>query len=190
MDFLIIILAAAATFGVCFLLDRLFTKKFRNRKEHKTGLAVRMNKRYGAFGIIMIALGCAAIFAALNGNSWLLAVAGGVIILCGIGLIVYYLTFGVYYAEDTFLLNTFGKRGVRYQYRDIVGQQLYNASGNILIELHLKDGRTVGLQSTMTGVYPFLDYAFAAWCRQTGTAAESCEFHDPQSSLWFPPVEV
>ena len=56
-------------------------------------------------------------------------------------------------------------------------------------ELYLKDGSTVSLQSTMDGVYPFLDTAFAGWCLQTGRDPESCDFHDPSKSLWFPPVE-
>ena len=56
-------------------------------------------------------------------------------------------------------------------------------------KVYLKDGSTVSLQSTMDGVYPFLDTAFAGWCLQTGRDPESCDFHDPSKSLWFPPVE-
>ena len=61
--------------------------------------------------------------------------------------------------------------------------------GMLKMELYLKDGSTVSLQSTMDGVYPFLDTAFAGWCLQTGRDPESCDFHDPSKSLWFPPVE-
>jgi len=62
--------------------------------------------------------------------------------------------------------------------------------GNVIVELHLKDARAVSLQSGMEGVYPFLDHAFYAWCRQTGRDPETCDFHDPANSLWFPMEEV
>ena len=41
----------------------------------------------------------------------------------------------------------------------------------------------------MDGVYPFLDTAFAGWCLETGRDPQSCDFHDPSQSLWFPTVE-
>ena len=47
----------------------------------------------------------------------------------------------------------------------------------------------MSLQSTMEGTYPFLDHAFAAWCRQTGRDPKQCDFHDPSQSLWFPTEE-
>ena len=102
---------------------------------------------------------------------------------------VYYMTFGVFYDDNGFLLTTFGKRSHSYRYADIQAQQLYNSYGNIIVELHMADGRTVQLQAGMTGMYPFLDKAFAAWCAQKGLQAEDCEFYDPQNSCWFPPVE-
>ena len=46
----------------------------------------------------------------------------------------------------------------------------------MVVELHMTDGRTVGIQSAMTGAYPFLDHAFAAWCRQTWRDPESFPF--------------
>ena len=61
--------------------------------------------------------------------------------------------------------------------------------GNIIVELHMDDGTTVSLQSAMEGINPFLDTAFAAWCLQTGRDPQSCDFHDPSQSLWFPTVE-
>ena len=74
--------------------------------------------------------------------------------------------------------------------QDITAQQLYVIQGgNILVELHLADGNAVGVQSVMEGAYAFLDHAFAAWCRQTGRDPETCDFHDPANSCWFPAVE-
>ena len=96
----------------------------------------------------------------------------------------------MFYDGETFLLSRFGKKEVTYRFSDIKGQKLYLVQGgNVIIELHMTDGNTVSLQSTMDGVYPFLDTAFAAWCMQTGRDPQSCDFHDPSQSLWFPTVE-
>lgn len=189
MKFVFLLLVAALVFGICFLVDTLFKKLFRSRKQHQSGRSVRLSKRFGAFGALMIVLGMAAIFAWINGSEWVLGAGGGLIILVGVGLIVYYLSFGVYYDDDSFYLNTFGRKGSTYDYEDIIGQRLYTASGNVIFELHLKDGRTICLQSAMDGVYPFLDEAFAGWCRQTEHEPDACDFHDPSQSQWFPMVE-
>ena len=116
---------------------------------------------------------------------------GGVtVLIVGICLAVYYLSFGIFYDGETFLQSRFGKKDVVYYFKDIKGQKLYVIQGgSTLVELHMTDGHTVSLQSTMDGVYPFLDTAFAAWCLQTGRDPQSCDFHDPSQSLWFPTVE-
>ena len=185
-----IIIIAAVTFGVCFLVDKGFTKLFRNREQHKSGLAVKLNKRYATIGLILAFLGTAAIFTGLKEGKALL-IGGIVVVLMGIGLIVYYLTFGVYYDDNSFILASFGKKSETYSFRDIKEQRLYTVTGgSSVIELHLTDGRALSLHSTMEGTYPFLDHAFYAWCRQTGRKPEECDFHDPSQSCWFPGVEV
>ena len=185
-----IIIIAAVTFGVCFLVDKGFTKLFRNREQHKSGLAVKLNKRYATIGLILAFLGTAAIFTGLKAGKALL-IGGIVVVLMGIGLIVYYLTFGVYYDDNSFILASFGKKSETYSFRDIKEQRLYTVTGgSSVIELHLTDGRALSLHSTMEGTYPFLDHAFYAWCRQTGRNPEECDFHDPSKSCWFPGVEV
>ena len=189
MEIVMIALFAGVVFGLCFLTDRLFKKLFRSKKQHRTGRSVRLSKRYGSFGVLMVTLAFAAIFAWTNGSELILGIGGGLIMLVGIGLIVYYMSFGIYYDEDSFLYNTLGRRGVTYEYGDILGQKLYTASGNTVVELHMKDGKTVALQEAMEGHYAFLDEAFAGWCRQTEHDPENCEFHDPANSLWFPMME-
>jgi hypothetical protein len=188
MEFIPMIVIAALTFGVCFLVDRGFRKIFRGKVQHISGLSVRLNKRYATIGIILTVLGISAIFVGLGGTLILL-VGGPIVVLMGVGLIVYYMTFGVFYDSDGFVLTTFGKRSTTYRYNQIAGQLLYNASGNVLFELHMKDGRSVNLQATMPGAYAFLDYAFEKWCYQTGKKSEDCDFHDPDNSLWFPLME-
>ena len=189
MTVFLILLIAAAVFGLCFAVDKAFTKLFRSKAQHRSGMAVRANKRYGLFGVILSVLGIMAICVGIADGSVLLW--GGVIVLImGICLAVYYLSFGVFYDGESFLLSRFGKKEVTYRFSEIQGQKLYLVQGgNIIIELHMTDGNTVSLQSTMDGVYPFLDTAFAAWCLQTGRDPQSCDFHDPSQSLWFPTVE-
>ena len=53
----------------------------------------------------------------------------------------------------------------------------------------MTDGSSVSLQSSMDGVYLFLDTAFAGWCLQNGIDPQSCDFHDPSKSWWFPHEE-
>lgn len=183
-----LLIVCAAVFGICFLIDKGFQKVFRGKVQHVSGLSVKLNKRYGSFGIVLFALGCAGLFAGLNGTKILLF-GGPFVILMGAGLIVYYLSFGVYYDSDSFVYSTFGKKSVTYRYDQIEGQMLYLVNGGNIVELHMTDGKAVSLQSSMIGVYPFLDKAYAGWCRQKGIDPETCEFHDPSNSCWFPNVE-
>lgn len=189
MTFFLILLIAAAVFGLCFAVDKTFAKLFRSKAQHRSGRAVRANKRYGLFGVILSVLGIMAICVGIADGSVLLW-GGILVLLMGLGLAVYYLSFGVFYDGETLLLSRFGKQDVTYRFADILGQKLYLVQGgNVIIELHMVGGGIVSLQSTMDGVYPFLDTAFAAWCLQTGRDPQSCDFHDPSQSLWFPTVE-
>lgn len=189
MEFIAIILVAAAVFGICYLVDKGFARAFRSKAQHRSGLAVRANKRYGIFGVILSALGILALCAGVTDGAVLL-VGGLIVLLMGVCLAVYYLSFGIFYDGESFLQSRFGKKDITYFYRDIRGQKLYLIQGgNIVVELHMADGNVVSLQSAMDGVYPFLDTAFAGWCLQTGRDPQSCDFHDPSQSLWFPTVE-
>lgn len=188
MGFLAVALVAAATFALCYGIDKGFTGIFRGKTQHKTGLSVRLNKRYGVIGILLMVLGAAAILSGLS-QSKLLAWGGAFLVLVGACFTVYYMTFGLFYDRESFILTTFGKKSTTYRFGQIRGQQLYSASGNIAIELHLDDGRTVNLMADMEGVYPFLDAAFSGWCAQKGIEPEACTFHDPSNSCWFPGVQ-
>lgn len=188
MQYFLVILVAALAFGVCFLVDKAFTKLFRSQAQHMSGTAVRLSKRYGSVGLIFAVIGLGAVFAGL-GDGWALIVGGAVMAALGMVLVVYYMSYAVFYDEESFIFTTFGKRAKTYYYRDICQQQLYNNQGHLLIELHMADGNTVHLQSTMNGCFAFMDHAFKAWLRQTGRKEEDCPFHDSDNSCWFPPVE-
>ena len=188
-QFLPLALIAAVIFGICYLVDKTFSKLFRSKAQHRSGMAVRASKRYGLFGVILTVLGIMAIFVGITDGPVLLW-GGVIVLLMGIALAVYYLSFGIFYDGESLLLQRFGKKDVTHYYRDIVGQKLYLIQGgNIVVELHMADGSAVSVQSAFEGVYPFLDTAFAGWCLQTGRDPQSCDFHDPSQSLWFPSVE-
>ena len=41
MTFFLILLIAAAVFGLCFAVDKAFAKLFRSKAQHRSGLAIR-----------------------------------------------------------------------------------------------------------------------------------------------------
>ena len=184
-----ILIIAAIIFGICYLVDKTFAKLFRSKAQHRSGKAVRANKRYGVFGVVLTVLGIMAVCVGITDGPVL--IWGGIIVLLmGIALTVYYLSFGIFYDGESLLLQRFGKQDVTHYYRDIVGQKLYLIQGgNIVVELHMADGSAVSVQSSFDGVYPFLDTAFAGWCLQTGRDPQSCDFHDPSKHWWFPHEE-
>ena len=189
MNPILILIIAALVFAVCFLVDRAFTKLFRSKAQHRSGMAIRASKRYGIFGVMFSVLGILGIVTGCTGDS-VLTWAGLVVLLMGIALAVHYLSFGIFYDGESFLLCRFGRKSQEHRYEEIVSQKLYVLTGgSTVIELTLKDGSTVSVQSTMDGVYPFMDTAFAGWCMETGRKMEDCPFYDPSKSWWFPHEE-
>ena len=189
MDILLILVVGAVTFGLCYLLDKGFSGAFRNKPQHKTGRSVRLSQHYGGAGVLLIVLGIAAVFRGLD-DSKLLLLCGILIAIVGLGLVVYYMSFGIYYDDESFVLTTFSRKSKTYAYKEIKGQKLYQVTGgSVMVELYLTDGRTAVLQSTMKGAYPFLDTAFAGWCVQTGRNSADCPFYKPEESCWFPDME-
>ena len=186
MDILITIVLIAAVFGVCFLIDKGFNAVFRSQSQHKSGRAVRLNKRYATFGLILCLLGLLAVITGITGG-WGLIVCGIIVLAMGICLTVYYLSTGIFYDEESFLYSTFGKKELTYRYGQIREQRLYAITGgSMLVELHMEDGRTVTIQTAMDGALDFLNHAFAAWRTQKGLEMQDCPFHDPGAFQWFP----
>ncbi len=190
MDFLVIVLVAAATFGFCFLADKGYQKAFRSRQQHRSGQAVRLSKKYGSFGIILILLGIAGALAGLQ-DGLIMIVGGAVLALVGIGLVVYYMTFGIFYDGESFLYAAFGKKERAYRYSQISHQQLYVLQGGgILVELHMIDGSAVQIQLSLAGAADFLNTAFLGWVQQKNIDIRDTDFHDPENSCWFPSEEA
>ena len=183
------ILVIAVVFGLCYLVDKGFTKVFRGKVQHQSGKSVRLSKRYGSIGIIMFAFGTAAVFMGTNNAEWVLAGGAALLVLGGIALVTYYMSFGIYYDEDSFIFSQFGKASVTRYFKDIRSQQLYLASGNVVVELHMADGSHFQIHTGMTGMYPFMDHAFQVWLESSGRTLEECDWYDLDNSCWFPPYE-
>ena len=181
-------LLVCAVFGICWLVDKGFSRLFRGTAQHKSGKSVRLNRHFGGIGLVVAVLGVGGILAGIP-KSWLLIAGGCVLVVTGTALIVYYMTFGIYYDEKEFVLSVFGKPSATYSYGRIKAQQLYISHGKTVIELQLQDGRAFQLQHGMSGVDAFMDQAFAGWLKELGKTKEDCPFHDPKNSCWFPPVE-
>lgn len=189
MNILSMLLIAAVVFGACRVIDVLFTNAFRSKAQHRSGMAVRVNKRYGVFGVGLIVLGVLAIGVGVTGGL-ALVLGGAVVLIMGICLSVYYLTHGIFYDGESFLVASFRKEDRVYLFDQIQEQKLYLVQGgSVIIELYMTDGTSVSLQSSMDGVYLFLDTAFAGWCLQRGIDPQTCDFHDPSKSWWFPHEE-
>lgn len=184
------LILAALVFGVCYGLDKGFSKLFRNRKEHKSGLAVKPGKRTATLGLFLMLLGVAGILGGISSGTAML-VMSGIMLLLGLGLVSYYLSYGIYYDTETFLISAFGKKNRVYRYDEICQQQRFVVQGgSFLVELHLADGTSLTVQTSMDGAYPFLDHAFACWCQQKGVNPDDCDFYDPSQHRWFPEAEV
>ena len=79
-----ILLVAAVVFGICYLVDKTFAKLFRSKAQHRSGMAVRANKRYGVFGVILSILGIMAICVGVTDGPVL--IWGGIVVLLGISM--------------------------------------------------------------------------------------------------------
>lgn len=191
MEYIGVLVVAALVFGVCFLVDKGFTKLFRSQAQHRSGTAVRLNKKYGAFGLILAVLGIAAIITGIS-QSVVLLVGGIIVVAMGAALVVYYMTFGIFYDGESFVFTTFGKKSRTYHYSQIRSQQLYVVQGgNVIVELHMTDDSAVQVQLALQGAENFMNTAFLGWVRQKNIdIRENCDFHDPENSCWFPAEEA
>lgn len=186
MQIVSVLFVAVLVFAACWGVDKAFQKLFRSKAEHLSGLAVRVSKRYGLFGVILTAIGIAAPFTA--GSQGKIMLYGGIAVaLMGIAMVVYYLSSGIFYSDDSFRVCAFGKKDLVFRYNQISSQRLYVLTGgSLIVELSMTDGSAVSVATTMDGAEAFLDAAFANWCRQRGVSPADCAFHDKEKSWWFP----
>ena len=188
MKYVVVLVVIACTIGLCFGLDKIFNKIFRGKIQHKSGMRVKANKRYATFGLILASLGVAALCSSHNSRV-LILIAGIAMLLVGLGLVVYYLCFGIYYDDESFIYSSLFRKNLTYKYKDIVAQQLYYSGANVVIELHLFDKKTIQLQSSMDGVSTFMNKALEGWLKQNNKVVEDIPNYDPHQFRWFPSLQ-
>ena len=132
MTFFLILLIAAAVFGLCFAVDKAFSKLFRSKAQHRSGMAVRANKRFGVFGVVLTVLGILAVCVGI-GDGLVLIIGGAVVLAMGVCLAIYYLSFGIFYDGESFLVSRFGKKDAEHTYKEIMGQKLYVVQGGSIL---------------------------------------------------------
>ena len=185
MKYLPVAIVAILTFGICYLADAGFKKLFRSKSQHKSGLSVKAGKSNAIFGILLMVVGLGALCSS-SFNGILRWIAGPLMVLVGLFLIGFYVSFGIYYDDESFLYSRLGRRSKTYKYRDIKSQQLFVSGSNMIIELHLSDGLAIQLQSSMAGFDSFMNKAFEGWISQLGKCKADCAHYDPQKYSWFP----
>ena len=75
-------------------------------------MAVRANKRFGVFGVVLTVLGVFAVCIGI-GDGPVLIVGGLIVLAMGVFLAVYYLSFGIFYDGESFLMSQIGRAGRR-----------------------------------------------------------------------------
>ena len=184
------LIVAALAFGAMFLIDKGITKLFRNQSQHQSGTAVRLKKGYGTGSVLLCLIAVLCLMQYVTAQNTLMLACGIIIAVTGLGLGLYYIRVGIFYDSESFVYTTFTKKAVTYRYADIQGQKLYLIQGGShVVELYMRDGNSVSVQSTMTGAYDFLDKAAHARFRQLGVNSAECDWFDPENSCWFPPKE-
>lgn len=184
-----VVIVIALTFALCFAVDKGFHKIFRRRPQHRSGKAVRLTKKYMLAGLLILFFAVILAVTAIGAGdkAGRLLVLAGLLAVMGGGLVAYFVSFGVFYDEETFLCSAFGKKTRTYRFSQIKEQQLLRTQGGICVELFLDDGKDIGIYANMDGAYDFLDAACRAWHRARGLDPERCGWYDPQNSCWFPP---
>ena len=188
MEYLAILLVAVGTFVLCFIADKIFNRLFRHKSQHRSGMRVKANKRYASLGIILAVLGIAALCYSYV-NRLLLLIVGITMVVVGGVLVFYYLSYGIYYDDESFIYSALGRKDKCYKHGDIIAQQLYYSNANAIIELHLSDGYSIQLQSSMDGFYDFMNKAFAGWVKQNNKKTDDCQHYDPHKYSWFPSLQ-
>ncbi len=179
MIYVFFALVGAATFGLCFLIDRLVRRFSHGGVAPQT---VRQPTRSAGIGIVLLVAGVALLLF-LPGS---LGIVGG-IVLCFMGsvLAASYFFFSIHYDDEGFTCHGF-KGSVYYRYNQIRGEQALATRSGIAVMLYVGD-TTVELSEAMKGVRSFLSHAYYARCRQLGLDPAACPPPEPGSLVWFPP---
>lgn len=184
MIYVILILIGAATFGLCFVIDRLIQRLRRRRTGGAVPRIVRQPKRAAGIGIVLSVAGLALmLFLRSPLGLW----GGLVIALMGAVLLGSYFLLFIEYDDEGFTYRTL-KGKSRFLYNQIRGEQAIATRSGINAILYVGN-TTVEVSEAMDGVREFLQHAYYARCRQLHIEPESCPPPAPRELLWFPAPE-
>ena len=175
----ILLCIGAATFGLCFLVDRLI-----QRLRHKNAPpkpCVRQPKRAISIGIVLVFVGIAV---SLFVGGALALVCGCLIVLMGAVLVGSYFLFSIHYDAEGFTYRSLKGSG-HYLYNQIRGEQAIATRSGITVMLYVGD-TIVEMSEAMQGVREFLSHAYAARCRQMNLDPATCPPPAPRELVWFP----
>lgn len=184
MIYVILILIGVATFGLCFVVDKLIGRAKKKRAGGKVLRRVRQPRRAAGIGIVLAVAGIALMMFLKTGlGTW-----GGIVItLMGAVLIGSYFLFAIDYDDEGFTCRTLKSKD-HYLYNQIRGEQAVATRSGISVLLFVGD-TTVEMSEAMDGVREFLQHAYYARCRQMGIDPESCPPPAPRELVWFPEPE-
>lgn len=181
MIYVILLLIGAATFALCFVIDRLIQRLKRKRTGGKATRIVRQPRRAAGIGIVLMVAGIALmLFLRTALGLW----GGIVILLMGAVLLGSYFVMSVEYDDEGFTYRTL-KSKERYLYNQIRGEQAVATRSGITAMLYVGD-TVVEVSEAMQGVQEFLSHAYYARCRQLSIDPETCPPPAPRELVWFP----
>ena len=183
MQYILYFLLVAVIFGLVALCDFLLKKLVFNNRREIAG-AVRMPRYSFIFGVILSLLGLIGVLYIPMQTERFLWFGCWIVLIMGVYLLVNFFWFGIYYDDEGFTYRALGKKSRTYRYGEITGQRTFATKSGWNALLYAR-GEEVQLYAAMQGLSDFLNKAFFAWCRQTGTDPDSVE-NDPHNLIFFP----
>ena len=185
MKYVLYLLLIAVIFGLVALVDFVFGKLFPKAKVKKTEKAVRAPRYSFIVGILIVFLGIMGLLFYTEADVFL-RIGMVIAMVMGLYMAVNYISFGIFYDDETFTYRTLTKKAVTFRYADITGQRSFLARSGLNVTL-LAGETEVPLNGSMQGVADFMNHAFFAWCRQKGLDPDAQEY-DPRTLRYFPEV--
>ncbi len=180
MQYLFLLFFAGLVLGLCFLIDRGIGRLHRRLAKAPV---VRPPLGYPILAAVLLLAAIPVAYFSLRARQWLFFGVAAVFLLFAGYAIYLFCSAAISYTADTFTLPGPGKK--TYRYAQIQGQRVGISRRAVCLVLCLGQEEVV-LRGNMLGFLPFLDVAFAGWCRQKGLDPAAQTWHDPTAYQWFP----
>ena len=183
MFYLLLLLFAAAIFGLCFLADKLLKKAFPKPE----GKQVKPPRRGVVFGVVLAFLGLAVAFGFWSKADWPFRICCFAVSAMGVFLLLQYFSFSLVYDESGFYYREKLGKSRHYTYEEILSQRSFLTRSGVNTTLYLESGE-VHLYEALDGIRDFLTTAFYAWCEIKSIKPESIK-NNPEMLTYFPEPE-